>query len=257
MFGYSSPKPTKEITLQCGILDITASISRDMADGDEIYAALRKAFRGGLHEDLYIGVRTPGEHRTYTVTTSLEPIHIPAPVPKGARNIANNLAIIAEHWGLADASTIFPPDIAPPKPGIYEGYEKVGLHPQDPTNWSRNFVEDLKKLSFRTKGRYAEAMQLIIAAMHARYKKMQYPDWPVQTDDIRKALRKHRENMADAALEMMPEEKESTEMFAGGSVAGLDEGLAQAALLALGETGGEKKAKDKGKDEDKEVVAAW
>ncbi|KAH7392962.1 hypothetical protein BKA66DRAFT_567687 [Pyrenochaeta sp. MPI-SDFR-AT-0127] len=226
----------------------TASVHSQMAEGNEIYQALRDTFRGKIGGFLHIIIHDPQhdnelvrlhyqalkEGREYLVTTSSVRMQGAGTASPATQKTAANLSIIMGHWELTDASLIFPPSIAPrvhDNHGRYPTTSNYDTLLEDPYRWPNRFCDELRRLSSRSENRHADAMHLLLGVVQARHEREEHGVRQVTTGDIRIAVQRRIQQLADLALAEMPEEKEATQTFAGG----MGESLAEIAQMAVEE----------------------
>ncbi|KAF1844726.1 uncharacterized protein K460DRAFT_365670 [Cucurbitaria berberidis CBS 394.84] len=250
----------KIITMLEGDDTYHATITSIMAEGDEIYNALRGAFFGKIGPGLSIIIYHPTrdekvrlhypslkEGQTYRIATATERQQgVGSAASGGTQKTLRHIAVIQEHWKLADASHIVPYEIAPRLP------DELGRLPiasmgeggvlQDPHLWPARLADELRKLSGRSVDRQAVAIQYLTAAVQARHERDDSGLWQMTSGDIKDAVRRMTESIADQAYGELPEEKAYTETYAGG--------LAEAAMQALDEADGESANMGSGYEQD-------
>ncbi|CAO2648386.1 Nn.00g076530.m01.CDS01 [Neocucurbitaria sp. VM-36] len=205
-----------------------ATITSLMAPGDEIYNALRGAFIGKIDPSLSIIIWDPmrdekvqlnyaklKEHQAYRITAATERAQGVGPEASGGTyKTAKRLAAVMEHWSLSSTSQILPSEIAP---RVLDGAL------QDPHYWPARLTDELQRLSSRSVDRHAVAMQYLAAAVQARQESESGGLWQVTSADVRAAVRKMTQSVADQAYGELPEEQADTRVYAGGLAEALEE----------------------------------
>jgi len=172
------------------------------------------------------------EGRPYRVVKSESQMQGPGIGSSSAQHTVQNVAYILEHWGLQHASQIF-----------------GGMIPaKDPNEWPRTFSQELRIFAKQTRGRFAEAIQLLTAENNKRRAGDEDAPVEVTTADIKNARKEKTRRVAIGAWIEVEEnnERSATKVFAGGWSDGLDSvekesvaepaketNLAQAALTTL------------------------
>ncbi|KAF2033477.1 hypothetical protein EK21DRAFT_58700 [Setomelanomma holmii] len=176
----------KTITMRHNNKNYKAYLASDMIQ-DEIYQALSDGVSNtiGAYDIVVIdptrgpnGQKAPlaytelKQGRVYAVETSVASIQGAALQSLSAQRVADDLAYIRLHWQLETNEDIF---------GDYKGIaprERYGSHNlatestvplQDPLKWSRRYVQELRKFSYRTKGPHEEGMRLLFAEREKRH----------------------------------------------------------------------------------------
>lgn len=223
----------KKITMHYLDEVYTTSINSAMAEGDEIYQALRDVFSSEIHESWHIVIQdmqhdnelvrlhynTLKQGRDYLITISPERLQGAGTSSAATRKTAENIAVILDHWKLTEASLIFPPSIAPRVQNGHGNYPTASdpdTLPQDPYLWPTRLTSELRKLSVRSQNMHDTAMEFLLNAVLARHDREERAVKHATTGDIKIAIQNRIQQVADRAVAELPEEKAATETYAGG-----------------------------------------
>ncbi|KAF3050828.1 hypothetical protein E8E11_006982 [Didymella keratinophila] len=181
---------TKPITILYKNVSYSGPVTSHM-DAIFIYEALRAILHHIIGTSHIIIKKSSGElaqlsypalkaGATYTIALSVDRIRGAGTASSATKRTAQNLVVICSHWGLQDASEIFPAHT--------EFCEGVSIVPRTrnagnllstmmndvdtsllkPALWGRGFTDGLRGLSARTQGRHEEALRLLVGVMSER-----------------------------------------------------------------------------------------
>jgi hypothetical protein len=205
----------KLITLRYGDMTMTTPIHSDMSEA-EIYDELCSTLDMNSidisnshivvmdpshnNEKVYLHYQHLKQGRLYLLGTSDERIQGAGTYSSASQRTKQYLAVVQQHWGLASPTDIFPANIAP--------------H-DTPSKWPRRFVEELRKLSVRTKNKHQDAIGLLRAQVEAGENCQGDTATKVTSSNIRNAVKEYVRLVAQQANELI-EDWEDTALFAGG-----------------------------------------
>ncbi|KAH7089928.1 hypothetical protein FB567DRAFT_619273 [Paraphoma chrysanthemicola] len=200
---------TKAITMSLNRIICSATITSAMTNDNDIYAALRNAFKEDLAPDDHIIIYHPDRDEkillAYTTLKAgvLYRVERASKRAQGAghnsganRKIVTNIAEIMKHWALSDDTDILPVHISPPGA---------------PTSWSRSLTDSLRSLSGWSKLRQEFALRFLVEEVEGRRARDDEAPGQVTAGDVKRAVKRMQQYIAAEASEMVRED----EVYAG------------------------------------------
>jgi hypothetical protein len=221
---------SKTITMVLNFAIYTATVSSSMAEGPEVYVALRSAFASILPPHLHIIVYHPTrdekvrlaystlkEGGAYRIVVATSPAQGAGPSSSGTVKTRANIGQVRESWELLVSHEILPSSIAPPG----EAY-----------TWPRRISDALRSFAGKTKGRYEAAVWFLVNEVEGRCAREEDSPPQLTAGDVRRASQRMgmSQHNAREALEMVAEAP-MTKTFVGG----LGEALAEVEKKEKGE----------------------
>lgn len=213
---------SKTITMNLNFCLYTAVVSSSMAEGVEIYVALRSAFASILPPDLHIIIYHPErdekvrlaysalrEGSVYRIVIADAPAQGAGMSSSGTVKTRANIDAVRESWELPAWHEILPSSIAPPG---------------EPYTWPRRISEALRSFAGKTKFRHEAAVWFLVNEVEGRCAREEDSPAQLTAGDVhrasqRMAMTQHNAREALVAIAEGP----MTQTFVGGLGAALAE----------------------------------